>query len=323
VAANEYSSDTAKMTAGAARADWQGFLRNHWFFFGLIAFTTAVFGRSLAALVQYSLNNESASHILLIPAISVYLLYLDREKIFRSVVPPEGVGFLAPLVGIAVLSMIGRILIQDQIDEPPSVAVLFLILLWIASFYFSYGRRASRLAIFPLGFLILAVPLPTSILDRVITWLQEGSTTITYEIFRLIGVPVFRQGFLLTVPGVTIEVARECSGIRSSVALLITCLLAAQMYLKAWWKMVLFVSLVLPWSILKNGIRIATLTLLSVYVNPDFLRGNLHRDGGVLFFLLALAGFLPVLILLHRSETGNRPDSIVRRHVPATSKTPA
>jgi exosortase len=322
--ASDYGSEkVTDMSAGDARPMQRGLARNHWFFLALIAFTAAIFWKSTTALVQYSLNNESASHILLIPAISLYLVFLYRGRIFQSVIPAEGVRFFMPIAGIAVFAAIGRTLIQDRSGDPPSLAILFLVVLWIASFYFSYGGQASRSAMFPLGFLILAVPLPTPILDRVIGWLQEGSTTITDGLFHVVGVPVFRQGFLLTVPGVTIEVARECSGIRSSVALLITCLLAAHMYLKTWWKMVLFVSLVLPWSILKNGIRIATLTLLSVYVNPDFLRGNLHRDGGVLFFLLALAGLLPVLILLHRSEAENRSSKIGRQHIPATSKSPA
>ena len=66
--------------------------------------------------------------------------------------------------------------------------------------------------------------------------------------------------------------------------------------------MLLFVLLVLPVSIVKNAIRIVTLTLLSVYVDPSFLRGSLHHDGGFVFFLLALAILFPVLLLLQKSE---------------------
>ncbi|HEV3482504.1 MAG TPA: exosortase/archaeosortase family protein, partial [Candidatus Acidoferrales bacterium] len=146
------------------------------------------------------------------------------------------------------------------------------------------------------------VPWPSAVLDRVIYWLQEGSTDVTYAIFKAVGVPVFRQGFVLTVPGVAIEVASECSGIRSSMALLITCLLAAHFYLRTRWKILLFVLLVIPLSIIKNGIRIATLTLLSLYVDPSFLTGSLHREGGFVFFLLALAIMFPALRLLERSE---------------------
>ena len=277
-------------------------IQKHFLFAGLIILTSVVFLKPLELIVRYALNNESASHIILIPAVSFYLLFTERRRIFRAATSVIGTSSVVALLGLILLSALLRNFLPLQESEPPSLAALSLMFLWIAGFYFCYGTTVFRAALFPLSFLILAVPLPTSVLDQVVTWLQEGSTTITEGIFKLAGVPVFRQGFLLTVPGVTIEVARECSGIRSSMALLITCLLAAHMYLKTWWKMLLFVTLVLPWSILKNGIRIATLTLLSLYVNPGFLHGDLHRDGGVVFFLIALAGLLPVLILLHRSE---------------------
>jgi exosortase len=130
---------------------------------------------------------------------------------------------------------------------------------------------------------------------------------VTFAIFKALGIPVFREGFVLTVPGVAIEVASECSGIRSSMALLITCLLAAYLYLRTSWKILFFALLVIPFSIIKNGIRIATLTLLSLYVDPSFLRGNLHRDGGFVFFLLALAIMFPILRLLEKSEKREGP----------------
>jgi exosortase len=141
----------------------------------------------------------------------------------------------------------------------------------------------------------------------VIYLLQCGSTSVAYFLFRALGVPVLRQGFLLTVPGITIEVAKECSGVRSSVVLFITCLLAARLFLRTPWKRILLISLAIPLAILKNGIRIVTLTLLSIYVNPSFLTGRLHHQGGFVFFLFALAMLAPVLKLLEKSEHDPRP----------------
>jgi exosortase len=155
------------------------------------------------------------------------------------------------------------------------------------------------------------VPLPPTLLDRSIYLLQQGSTEIAYLLFKALGVPVLREGFLLTVPGVTIEVARECSGIRSSVALFITCLLAAHLFLRTKWRMLVFVLLAFPLAIIKNGIRITTLTLLSVYVDPGFLTGRLHHEGGFVFFLLALAILFPVLVLLQKSEAHTRASGLI------------
>ena len=84
--------------------------------------------------------------------------------------------------------------------------------------------------------------------------------------------------------------------------LLITCLLAAHLFLRTYWKLALFVALAFPLAIVKNGIRITTLTLLSIYVDPGFLSGSLHRDGGVVFFLLALALLAPILLLMQGAE---------------------
>jgi exosortase/archaeosortase family protein len=83
---------------------------------------------------------------------------------------------------------------------------------------------------------------------------------------------------------------------------LITCLLAAHLYLRTPWKIVVFILLVLPLSVIKNGVRIVTLTLLSLYVDPRFLTGSFHRDGGFVFFLLALLLLFPVFVLFERSE---------------------
>ena len=175
-------------------------------------------------------------------------------------------------------------------------------MIWLGAFLLCYGSRATRAAAFPLLFLLLVVPLPEAVLEKTIYLLQQGSTEIAYLLFKLVQVPVFRQGFVLSLPSVSIEVAKECSGIRSSMALFITCLLAVHLFLHTHWKMAFFVLLALPLAIIKNGIRITTLTLLAIYVDPSFLTGNLHHDGGVVFFLLTLAILAPVLLLLQKSE---------------------
>lgn len=183
-----------------------------------------------------------------------------------------------------------------------SLDTLSVILVWIGGFLLCYGLAAFRAGAFPLLFLLLMIPLPDVVLDRAIHALQEGSTEIAYLAFRAVGTPVLRNGFQLSVPGVTIEVAKECSSIRSSIALFITCLLAAHLYLRTTWKMILLALLSLPLSVIKNGIRITTLTLLSIYVDPGFLTGNLHHEGGFVFFLVSLLILWPVFQWLVKSD---------------------
>ena len=272
--------------------------------FGVFLFvSTIVCWRILAALIAYSLHHESASHIILIPLVSAYLLFTERRTIFTSVRPSVAVGMGIVIIGATFYWMVNRGVLLLQQDESLSRATLAIVLLWIGGFLASYGRTTTRAAAFPLLFLILMVPLPDRVLEWAIHLLQQGSTEVACLLFNAVGVPVLRQGFVLSVPSVTIEVAAECSGIRSSIALLITCLLAAHLYLRTPWKIVVFILLVLPLAVIKNGIRIVTLTLLSIYVDPSFLSGNLHRKGGYVFFILALLLLFPIFIALERSES--------------------
>jgi exosortase len=181
--------------------------------------------------------------------------------------------------------------------------VLAVILLWIAGFAFSFGKAAVKSAYFSLLFLFLTVPLPNFLLERIISLLQAGSAEITEVLFNLTGVPALREGLVFHLARVNIEVARECSGIRSTIALLILALPVVHYGLHALWKKLFFLACAFFMMILKNGMRIVTLTLLAMYVDPSFLFGKLHRDGGIVFFLLGLLLLLPVLILLRRGES--------------------
>ena len=210
------------------------------------------------------------------------------------------------LAGIAMYLLVASRLSPRGPGEFLPAAALAIVLIWFGAFLLCYGTEAWRRASFPLLFLLLMVPLPPAVLERSIYLLQQGSTEIAYLLFKASGTPVLRQGFVLSIPGVAIEVAKECSGIRSSVALFITCLLAAHLFLRTKWRMFVFALLSLPLAVVKNGIRIATLTLLSVYVDPGFLTGRLHHQGGFVFFFIALAILAPVLIFFQKSEEKER-----------------
>jgi exosortase len=121
-------------------------------------------------------------------------------------------------------------------------------------------------------------------------------------LFTLTGTPYLREEFVFTLPKFVIEVADECSGIRSTIALLLTTLIAGHLFLGSGWARLFLVLAIFPVTILKNGIRIVSLSLLASHVNPDFLIGRLHSDGGIVFFLMALALLAPVLNLLRFSE---------------------
>jgi len=100
----------------------------------------------------------------------------------------------------------------------------------------------------------------------------------------------------------SIEVAKQCSGIRSSLALIITSLIAGEIFLKTRWKRLVLVLFVIPITLFKNGLRITALSLLGTYVDQRILGSELHRSGGIPFFALSLLFMAPILIWLMKSE---------------------
>jgi len=279
-----------------------------WLGFGLwIALSLVLFARPLGWMIHFALQNDDASHILLIPLICASVIYLERQTVFHrlsSDIPSAVFLFFVAAFFYAWTTWSGA---NWTLASNLTGYVLALVLFWISGFALFFGRPALQDARFSLLFLFLAVPLPEFLLNRAILVLQKGSAEITAALFDLIGVPFLREGFVFHLARVNIEVARECSGIRSSMALLILALLVAHFSLRSYWKKALFVVCGLFMLIIKNGVRIATLTLLAMYVDPSFLTGKLHHQGGIVFFLLGLLFLLPVLLLLQRSEREESP----------------
>ena len=274
-----------------------------WLLFGVwVAVSSLLFARPLVALVRLSLTNDDASYLILIPFLVAGLVFMERRTIFNNLSFSAGGGIFLFLSVIIVLSVR---LAGDKVapDLRLTGNVLAVLLLWIAGFAFSFGKAAVKSAYFPLLFLFLTVPLPNFLLERVISLLQAGSAEITEVLFNLTGVPVLREGLVFRLARVNIEVARECSGIRSTIALFILALPAVHYGLRSLWKKLFFLTCACFMMILKNGVRIVTLTLLAMYVDPSFLFGTLHRDGGIFFFLLGLLLLLPVFLLLQRGES--------------------
>jgi exosortase len=278
--------------------------RNRWLWFVVWIFLSSLFfARPLMQFVRLSLSNDDISYVILIPLISASILFIERRKVFFELPIDKALGGCILIFGVFTAVASRRMGGVSDVDMQLSGYILSLVLVWLAGFALFFGRAAFKAAHFSLGFLFLMVPPPSILLDRVVYLLQAGSTWITAALFDLFHVPALREGFVFHLARVDIEVAKECSGIRSSMALLILALLATHFTLRSFWKKALFLACGLFMMILKNGIRIATLTLLAMYVDPGFLYGRLHHRGGVVFFLIGLVLLLPALLFLQRSET--------------------
>jgi exosortase len=271
-----------------------------------ILLSSLLFKNPVGALVRLSLSQDDASYLVVIPFISATVFYFERPKIFLYL---AGDKILAAIFLLfATCAVLASHLLENHLSPDVQLSgwILSLLLVWVAGFALFFGKTALNAAHFSLLFLLLMIPPPNFLLGRIIYLLQEGSAWITGALFDLVGVPALREGLVFHLARVNIEVAKECSGIRSSMALLILALLISHFRLKSFWNKTLFVACGLFMMILKNGIRIATLTLLAIYVDPNFLFGRLHHQGGVVFFVLALLLLLPLLFFLQRAEAKTR-----------------
>jgi exosortase len=276
--------------------------RSGYYFAVWLLVATGLFWAPLRAAIGYALANDDASHILVIPFMAAFVLYLDRATVFRRVSFDVFAGGVLAAVGAAIALSSWRGGVPSETNDHLTLHMLALVILWIAGFAFCFGRSALYEGRFALLFLFLSVPLPEFLLNRTVYWLQAGSAAIVQVLFDIADLDYLRAGFVFHTAHLNIEIAQECSGIRSSMAVLILALLAAHFYLRSGWKQVVFVVCSLFVMILKNGIRIAVLTLLAIHVDPSFLFGRLHHDGGVVFFMIGLALLVPVLWLLGRGE---------------------
>lgn len=280
-----------------------GQLRNRFVgFFLWIAVVLSVYSLPLIRLIEQSLQSGYSSHIVLVPLLAAYLIWSRKESIFSAV----SFAYSAALqIGvIAAIVIVAAYASGPQVREliQPTATVLSFLLLILAGFVCMFGTAALRLAIFPFGICIFMLPVPSVVVDPIIHFLQSESAALSYWMFVKLNVPVLRDGFVMTVPGVSIEVAAECSGINSSIALFILMILLAHETLQTNWRRFVLILLVIPLSIVKNAMRIVTLTMLAIRVDPGFLTGKLHHQGGFVFFLATLLLLFPIWRLLQRTE---------------------
>ncbi|MGI0084717.1 MAG: archaeosortase/exosortase family protein, partial [Nitrososphaerales archaeon] len=148
-----------------------------------IVLCSILFIRPVTALLRLSLFGDDASYILLIPFLSGWVFYVERKFILRKLSYDVSYGVAFLLSAMCIMSGTWFLPPFRSNDLQLTGDILALILLWIAGFAFFFGRAAARAAYFPLLFLFLTVPLPNSILDRVVYVLQLGSAAITGTLF--------------------------------------------------------------------------------------------------------------------------------------------
>ena len=169
---------------------------------------------------------------------------------------------------------------------------------------FVFGWQHLRLVAFPLGFLIFMIPLPAVVFDRVAVSLQLVASQLGEQLLRLVYVPVLRDGNVLTLAAITLEVNDACSGIRSLMALLSVATLighfSASTRLRRW--SIAFAAV--PVAIALNGVRIAMTGLAASRFGPAVASGTIHAASGWVVFIAALAVVWALHHALNSSTAG-------------------
>jgi exosortase len=271
-------------------------------FFIFCVLTLIAFYQHLVSLFVRSFHDEVNDYILIVPLVSLFFIYSNRKEIFSTQKYSFQLG--VGIIGLGVLCYLLGLGQKANLNENDYLSILTFssVIIWIGGFVLFYGLQAFRKALFPLLFLLFMVPIPTFFLQKLISVLQEGSAEVAFILFRLSGTPVLREGFIFHLPNLSIEVAEQCSGIHSGIALFITSIIAGKLFLATAWKKGILILSFLPITIMKNGLRIVTLSLLGNNIDERILSSPLHREGGIPFFVLAVSFLLIVLWLLRRSE---------------------
>jgi exosortase C (VPDSG-CTERM-specific) len=275
---------------------------------GYFVFLTLAFIQPLTRLMLYAAQSDLNSHILLVPFITGYLLYIQRGRFlaaYRSsiagTVAVGGIGFAALAAGI---EWRGSLSVNDGL----ALAALAFVSFIAAGGFVFLGARWMAAKAFPVAFLIFMVPLP----DAAVNALEKASMLASAEAaalyFDVAGTPLVRHGTVFELPGIVIQVAQECSGIRSSWVLFIAGLLASHLILRTRWRRLVLVAFVIPLGILRNGFRIFVIGLLCVHIGPQMIDSMIHHRGGPIFFALSLVPLFLLLWWLRRQEQRlNRP----------------
>ena len=268
----------------------------------LLILSSVLWRSALLGAMHLAFSDDAYTHILLILPLSAALVFFERKSVFWA--QELDLRFGPWLMGIA-LAMLGVLSWKGISGTDPwlSLTMFSLVTWWIGAVLCFCGATTFRALIFPLCFLYWMVPMPTSVVDGITATLQSQSAFAARLLFQAAGVPVVQDGIVLSIRGWDIEVARQCSSIRSSILLLISTMVLAHLFLRSLWRKVLLIAAAVPLAAAKNGLRVFTIAELGTGVDPQYFEGRLHHQGGIVFLGISLAAVFAMLWVLHRSES--------------------
>jgi exosortase len=238
--------------------------------------------------VQDWWDDPNFSHGFLIPVFSGFVVWHERKRLVQLPVSPSWLGLpvIAASLGVLIVGVLGAELFLSRSS--------FLFLLAGLVIYF-LGWNYFRAIIFPWGFLFLMIPIPAIIFNRIAFPLQLVASRLASALLELTGVPVLREGNVIQLPAMLLEVAEACSGIRSLMSLLALAVIYAYFLEPKTCRRVLLAVAAVPIAVMANGMRVVGTGLMVHWWDPEKALGFFHTFSGWVIFVVSLG----MLFLVH------------------------
>jgi exosortase len=225
-------------------------------------------------------TDDNYSHGFLIVPIALYLIWERRGRLAEAAPRPSNLGIVVILGSVAVLGagILGAELFLTRISILGVLAGIVL---------FLYGWQHLRILGFPLAFLLLMIPIPAIIFNQIAFPLQLLASRFGELALNIAGIPVLREGNVITLSNTTLYVAEACSGIRSLISLLTLAIVYGYVIERRNWARVTLALASIPVAIVANGFRVAGTGILAYHVGPEAAQGFFHEFSGWLVFVVA------------------------------------
>jgi EpsI family protein len=233
-----------------------------------------------------------------VPIISLYLLWCKRAELARLRPRP------APAVAIPVMMASGAMLMIGRAGGMQVLEQLSLLVALTAAVLFVFGVAYLRASWASLAYLLLMIPIWDLLTERLHVPFQNQSAAIGVTLLQLIGVPAHREGNLITLANVTLEVARACSGVNYLVAVVALALPLAYLFLHSSWRRVTLVISAMAIAALSNGLRVALIGVFAYFEIGSPLHGPFHVLHGL---FVAACGYMALFVGVKLLTRGEKP----------------
>jgi exosortase len=236
---------------------------------------------TLAHLVGQWWNDPNFSHGFFVPLFSAFVIWQERDRLARITPQPSWAGLIVLLAALGML-VVGRLGAELFLDR----SSLLLLLAGVVILFL--GWNLFRAVLFPWAFLVLMIPIPTIVFNQITFPLQLLASKVAATVLPVLGVPILREGNVINLPSMALEIAEACSGIRSLMSLVTLAIIYGYLMEKRLWVRWLLALASVPIAVAANSIRIIGTGLLVQYWDVEKAEGYFHASWGWIIFVVSL-----------------------------------